>query len=204
MTTEFIENKILIQRIKNLSDDTIGKFISDAYAVGDDNLENAYKKVVQTRSDFGSEFSGLLSESIDDLVYFMEDSDNRFVSRWAKRRIRKVEAVELKKDIFKKFGNDLNGLELSNAEGNGHALITPDASKAGGFRATYFDNRGFSSHDTYDGYEDVLISVIAQKYKTMNPGILDKLSQTAEFIEGNRALGEIQKSLTQKTKIKIR
>jgi hypothetical protein len=204
MTTEFIENKILIQRIKNLSDDTIGKFISDAYAVGDDNLENAYKKVVQTRSDFGSEFSGLLSESIDDLVYFMEDSDNRFVSRWAKRRIRKVEAVELKKDIFKKFGNDLNGLELSNADGNGHALITPDASKAGGFRATYFDNKGFSSHDTYDGYEDVLISVIAQKYKTMNPGILDKLSQTAEFIEGNRALGEIQKSLTQKPKIKIR
>lgn len=186
---KFIEDKI-----KHLSESTLVDFMENAYSVSEAELEKSYHAVKTIKPEFGTEFSGPLSRSIDDMAYFVSESDSRFLVRWAQRCIRRLESTSVVDEIHEKFGDDLNGVELSNKKGDKHIVITPEAYTTGLFRATYFDANGFYEHSTHDSYKTVLKKMISENYKTLNPGVLNRLASTTQFQNGNANLAKARKN----------
>lgn len=190
---EFLKNKELIDKINNLNEDNIEEFILKAYSESDSALEQAYKNIIKTRKDLGTAFSGKLMMSIEEVAYLMEGSESKFLVRWAERCIKKIESKEIQAIIFDKYGNDLNGLEMSKKNLTEHILITPDACVKGGFRATLFNAVGFKSHKEYKDYVTALDGVIKDGYKIENPGILESLSKHEDFYKTNKNIEKIKK-----------
>jgi len=79
-----------------------------------------------------------------------------------------------------------------------HAIVVPDASEPGKWRASYYDSLSFSGHDTFATQDEVLVDLVAYDYTEPAPGSLDRLSQTDEWAHGmavvqiNKYVGTLQ------------
>lgn len=182
---------LTIEDLNNLSGDGLEDIMAEAYFRSDEALMETYNFITKNKPELGNELKGELAASLDSSAYFLEDSHLRFLSRWAKRRIRKIEGEDFKKDVKNKFGDDLIGLELSNAKGTMFALILPCASNEGKFRISYYDDHGFSNHITGDSYDELLKDLIRDKYTTFAEGALNRVSQLKSFNDGNEFVSKI-------------
>jgi hypothetical protein len=190
---DFLDNKLLTNKIKNLNEDNLEDFILNAYSEGEAFLEKAYNGITKTRNDLGTAFSGKLMMSIEEIAYLMEGAESKFLVRWAERCIKKIELKEIQSSIFNKYGSDINGLEMSKKNLTEHIVITPDASVNGGFRATLFNAGGFKSHKEYKDYSTALDGVVKDGYKIENPGILESLSKYEDFYKTNKNIEKLKK-----------
>lgn len=68
------------------------------------------------------------------------------------------------------------GFELKSSNGQ-YALILPDASEPGRYRAQMFDAKGFFGHSTRDSALQVLDELIVDGYIELAPGAMERLSQ---------------------------
>ena len=99
-----------------------------------------------------------------------------------------------KADFRARHGDTPVGLEVRNPQTDQHAVILPDASHPGRFRASRFDARGFYTHDTRDTAEQVLDELIEDGFTEHAPGALDRLASTPEWAEGMEATWGIQRA----------
>ncbi|NVZ11555.1 hypothetical protein HW932_20100 [Allochromatium humboldtianum] len=90
-------------------------------------------------------------------------------------------------------GDEAVGLELRHHTLEQWAAIFPDASEPGRFRHQYFDARGFFSHGTFDTAQAALKAAIREGFCVLDPGVLDRLSQTPEWASGLIALEAVQR-----------
>jgi len=72
------------------------------------------------------------------------------------------------------------GLELKSRHEQ-YALILPDASEPGRFRAQMFDAKGFFAHSTRDTALEVLELLVTEGYTELATGALEQLSQSTDW-----------------------
>lgn len=99
-----------------------------------------------------------------------------------------------KQSLLADHGGSPVGLELRSDDGNRWAVIAPDPSEQGRFRAQYYDAGGFYSHATRDTPEQVLDELVAEGFRTKDAGALDRLSETQTWADGMARTAEIQRA----------
>tara|TARA_R110001592_G_scaffold316364_1_gene592814 strand:- start:50476 stop:51012 length:537 start_codon:yes stop_codon:yes gene_type:complete len=155
--------------------------VSDDY----DGIIELYRSSVikaETRSAFYS--------ALDESAYFLADADHRRVSSMAKVRIRKITGGKIKCKIMAEKNGDLCGVTLKNAGLDQYAILLPDASSVGKFRASYFDRRGFISHITHETYEKVIDEVLEAGFTEETPNALDTIFKGSEWLNWYAGRGE--------------
>lgn len=65
-----------------------------------------------------------------------------------------------------------------------YAIVIPDASEPGRWRASHYDEHGFSGHETHDTPQQVLDQLSADGYTTPANGTIEKLSMTGDWKRG--------------------
>lgn len=70
--------------------------------------------------------------------------------------------------------------------GSDHALLVPDASEPGRHRISFYDERGFAGHRTYDTAHEAADAAADAGYHIRAPGSLDKLASTDAWAQGTR------------------
>ncbi|WP_304526767.1 hypothetical protein [Halomonas sp. I5-271120] len=88
--------------------------------------------------------------------------------------------------ILQACDGDLIGVELQQKRLAQYALILPDASEPGRYRAQLFDAKGFFGHFTRDEPMEVLEALVGEGYVSLATGRLSELSQTSEWMRGTR------------------
>lgn len=78
------------------------------------------------------------------------------------------------------------GIECKSGTREAWAFVLPDASGEASHRIQYFDARGFSGHFCSDGLVKAIETMIAEGYRIMDPGALDRAGSTAEWADGQR------------------
>ncbi|SHJ71556.1 MULTISPECIES: hypothetical protein [Pseudomonas] len=86
--------------------------------------------------------------------------------------------------ILIETNGELIGLELEHPKLRSYALIMPDPSTPGMYRAQYFDSKGMKAHMTWATPEQVLESLIMAGYVRISRGALERLSVTREWAIG--------------------
>lgn len=97
-------------------------------------------------------------------------------------------------DTMNKYNGKPIGVEFQYGKDNRYAFAVPDASEPGKYRVSYFDDRGFSSHQTFNTIEESFEEMIKSGYRTEAKGKLSELSKKPEFEIGNRVstlIGEL-------------
>lgn len=128
--------------------------------------------------------------AFDEVMDFLQDVPHRRISSMAKVRLRLVSGGKIKRRLMDENGGDLCGLTLKNNSIEQYAILLPDASSAGKFRASYFDKRGFICHITRDSYADVLDEVFECGYTQEEPTALETLFNSPEWLNWYGGRGE--------------
>ena len=85
--------------------------------------------------------------------------------------------------IMRESNGDPSGIEFK-SEGTGrerYAVVLPDASQAGKWRVSYFDERGFSSHHVEPTRDAAVKSMVSDGFTIESKGTLDELAATREW-----------------------
>jgi hypothetical protein len=115
-------------------------------------------------------------QAFDEMAGFFVDSKDKALARFAQRCYRIKMGIDFAEKLLQSNNDDLAGVELKNNMDQ-YAVLLPDASQQGRFRASLFDKRGFFSHITRDNYAEVLEELLQQGYRKMATGSLTALSQ---------------------------
>lgn len=87
---------------------------------------------------------------------------------------------------------DPSGVEHKHHERRSWAFVLPDASEPGKHRVQYFDHRGFYSHQPYDSMAQAAQAMVAEGYHMADPGALDRLAGTQEWLRGTEVAALVQ------------
>ncbi len=87
--------------------------------------------------------------------------------------------------ILSACDGNLIGMELRQVTREQFALILPDPTEPGRFRAQFYDCRGFYGHITRDTPCDVLHEIVGDGFQRLARGALNALSQTATWQRGS-------------------
>lgn len=166
----------------------VNRLIHTAFQIGEDHLEAVIKELRGERPDLEEAFQ----DAFEDAAVFLEKGENSFLKELAVPVMRKLRGDDIK-DAIKQKNPDIIGTELAHKGGKRFAFILPDASEPGKIRVSYFDENGFSGHDTYTTPEDALNAAVGSGYTDDATGRLDELSQLDSFIKGNERADRIRK-----------
>lgn len=135
----------------------------------------------------------LVADAVEGIMYFCEDSSCIALKLRCQMAIRQTEKERSFSALSAAAGGSWDGFELKNRSDSQFAILSPDASEPSRVRATLFDHLGFSGHRTRDGYDRLIRDLLAEGYVMPAPGVLNQLTITAAFQEGNEALGRIDR-----------
>lgn len=102
-----------------------------------------------------------------------------------------LQAIERTIDQHKLVDGPL-GLELAFSSRNRWAFISPNPHADGGFRTTYFDESGFSSHRCHPGTDDALYALVDSGYRIPDLGALDRVASTPQWAKGTAWTARLQ------------
>lgn len=159
--------------------------VMNAIAACHDDLE--LESCLKTkRNELPYDLWNKVLEEFSYIADFYTDSDVKFVARIAKLSKGKCLRAKFKAEILKNWTDDLGklnleGLELSNANGNRFAFFCKCATDSGNVRYSGFDAMGFSHHVSRPTYEEVLEEAIIAGFTSAVSGKLASLSSDPKF-----------------------
>lgn len=142
-----------------------------------DGLLQLYRSTIgcdENRAEFYSAF--------DESAYFLEDAPHKRIAQMARVRIRRLTGGKIKRDLMAQNDGDLCGVTLKNIYRDQYAILLPDASVKGKFRASFFDEFGFSNHITRDNYDAVIDEVLQDGYNVLATGALDEVAKSPKWM----------------------
>jgi len=167
------------------------------------NIESKVKNVMNAIAACNSdnEIAALLKESRSTLAYevwkevleefsyiadFYIDSNERFLSHMAVMSKARSRINQFKQSLLSKQKNsdgdvDLEGLQVSNLDGNKFAFFCKDATCAGQVRFSMFDEKGFICHVSRPTYRELINEVVSYGLLLETKGKLEELSSKPEF-----------------------
>jgi len=111
--------------------------------------------------------------------------------RAKKKELEKTIVPEIKEQYQKEHGD--KPVVLTNKKETLGVMITPSSKEPGRFQMTYWDDRGFAGDRTFDTEEDAILDAYGERYRKPNPALLEKLSTTERFIEGNKFADRVER-----------
>jgi hypothetical protein len=116
---------------------------------------------------------------------FYTNSSDRYLSEISCRLSFTSQMDKLKQSIVKQYsragGLDLEGLELSSSDKSLCCVFLKDATEAGRFRYSVFNQSGFLSHITRDSYKELLNEAFSSGFTRTAKGSLNEFSSDPVF-----------------------
>jgi hypothetical protein len=109
----------------------------------------------------------------------------------AEKDLSKTIVSEIKEQYKKDHGD--KPIVLTNDKETLGVMITQSSKEPGKVQLTRWDNRGFSGDTTFDTEEQAILDAYKDRYRNPNPGLLEKLTTTKDFIEGNKFADRVEK-----------
>ena len=125
-------------------------------------------------------------EEFSFIADFYIDSNERFLSRMAGMSKARSRINQFKQSLLSKQKNsdgdlDLEGLQVSNLDGNKFAFFCKDATCAGQVRFSMFDANGFICHVSRPAYRELIDEAVSYGFVQEVKGKLEDLSSKPEF-----------------------
>jgi hypothetical protein len=162
---------------EKISESQMEEILCGCASVSDDLLADA---LLGIKKAYPAHYATLL-EAFSSIAYFFEDSVNKIVSKFARLAIRKSKKQDLKDNLLNEYNGDLEGVELSNSNGDIAIIFLKDAYHEGGFRYSVFAIDGFRYHRSRKTYSECLDTAIEEGYFTRCENKLNTFSQHPDF-----------------------
>ena len=179
--------------INKLTDKNIEEVLCNAYLESD---EAAWEVFYQAKSSKSGVSRKATFDALDTICCFSEDSKHEKLAFYCQARVRVLTAKNLALELLE-MGDSIQGMELSNSNGDLFLVFLKDASDQGCFRASYFDKNGFQGHSTRSSWETVVTMVVEDGYRKKTK-VLEDLFHTSLFQRGMERAAEIQKIESQR------
>ncbi|MGF6440257.1 hypothetical protein [Paraburkholderia youngii] len=95
--------------------------------------------------------------------------------------------------IMSAFGGEPIGVELKHRSCDAWAFVLPDAAGDKAWRIQYFDQDGFGTHTPKDEIADAVEEIIANGYRVLDLGALDREAGTKRWVRGMHRVALMQK-----------
>lgn len=172
---------------RRLIDDKVNRFTEDGFAANESQLGAINEKL----GEFMDEYDRVLGQ-IEKKIHIKEFEELP--------RRREAETKAVIQDYEAKYGDGQKPMEFYKesewADGKVHwqgAAIHPSSLERGGWRVTYFDERGFSSHAEMKTKEEAVREALDMGFKEARPGLLDEAQKDPKFIESMEEVERIQR-----------